>query len=260
MIPKIIHIFWDDLENIPYITQKCIENIKRQNPNFIVKLYDKKFIMDKLKIRNDTYEAFVSDIFRLYILYKTGGIYLDASIILLKKIDCVFDLNDNRLQGYETPWGGYNIENYCMCCSKNNKVVKYWLKECLIANRIGFKNYVKFFGIYSSNGLKKMLPYLTNFVAYSVACNKLFGGNLKENKFLKLLQKSNQKNGPLYYLKINNKNSKRAVQYLLNSKKLINQNCIIKLRGSERELMDKMIIKKKYNKNALVIQELLFVK
>ena len=260
MIPKIIHLFWDNLDNIPFIIQKCIENIKRKNPEFSVKLYDKNFIMDKLNIYKGTYEPFISDIFRLYILYKEGGIYLDASIILLNSINCVFNLNDDKLQGYETPSGDYNIENYCMCCCKNNELIKMWLKECLVANRVGFKNYVKKYKDYGSDGLKKWLPYLTNFLAYSVACNKLFGNIEKENKYVKLMKKSNEENGPLYYLIINDKNSKKAVYYLLHSKKLKNQNCIIKLRGDERKIMEKMILEKKYNKNAEVIQKLLEMK
>ena len=78
---------------------------KEKNKDFIVKLYDKKFIMSKLKNIKDGYEQFISDIFRLYILYVEGGVYLDSSIICLNNIKCIFNFKLDKLQGYETPWG-----------------------------------------------------------------------------------------------------------------------------------------------------------
>ena len=58
----------------------------------------------------------------LYILYLKGGIYLDASIICIQSVTCAFDLNDPRLQGYEYPTGGLNMENYAMAVEKNNYI------------------------------------------------------------------------------------------------------------------------------------------
>ena len=51
--------------------------------------------------------------------------------------------------------------------------------------------------------------------------------------------------------KENNKkaNSLKSVNYLLNQEKLPYQNCIIKLRGEERKLMDKLIKQKNIIKN-----------
>ena len=85
---------------------------------------------------------------------------------------------------------------------------------------------------------------------------------VNENKYMKLLILSSDVNGPLYYLKMfkeNNKkaNSLKSVNYLLNQEKLPYQNCIIKLRGEERKLMDKLIKQKKYNKKSIIIKLLL---
>ena len=259
MIPKIIHLYWHDKKKLPYIVKKCIKNIKEKNKDFTVKLYDKKFIMSKLTNIKDGYEQFISDIFRLYILYFEGGVYLDSSILCLNNIECMFDFNLNKLQGYETPWGGLNIENYCMCSNKGNKLVYYWLIECIVANNVSFKVYKKYYEHLASEKLKRFLPYLTNFLAYNVACKKLFGKIVNENEYMKLLIKSSDINGPLYYLKMfkeNNikANSLKSVNYLLNQEKLPYQNCIIKLRGEERKLMNKLILEKKYNKNSLIIK------
>ena len=262
MIPKIIHLYWHDKNELPFIVKKCIKNIKEKNKDFIVKLYDKKFIMDKLKNIKNGYEQFISDIFRLYILYVEGGVYLDSSIICLNNIECIFNFKLDKLQGYETPWGGLNIENYCMCANKGNKLVYYWLKECLIANNVGFKVYKNYYIHLASEKLKRFLPYLTNFLAYNVACKKLFGKMVNENKYMKLLILASDINGPLYYLKMFKEDNKppdslKSVKYLLNQEKLPYQNCIIKLRGEERKLMNKLIKKKKYNKKSLIIKLLL---
>ena len=72
---------------------------------------------------------------------------------------------------------------------------------------------------------------------------------VNENKYMKLLILASDINGPLYYLKMFKEDNKppdslRSVKYLLNQDKLPYQNCIIKLRGEERKLMDKLIKQK----------------
>ena len=252
MIPKYIHIFWDDLKNIPFIVKKCIQNIKYKNPDFKVFLYSKKDI--PFKLYKNTYAQYLSDIFRLYILYIKGGIYLDASTLCVNSLDCVFDFNDNRLQGYETPWGGLNMENSILSVAPYNKFVYYWLKECLLVNNVGPKIYLKYYKKYINIELKKHLPYLVNFVAYNVASFKLFNNKFKENDYIKLLIKSSDINGPIYYIDYNNRNLQKSVYYLLNSEKLVNQNCIIKFRKDERNLINQKIKEKKFNKNSFIIK------
>lgn len=252
MIPKYIHIFWDNLENIPFIVKKCIKNIKEKNKDFKVILYSEKDL--PFELYKNTYKPFISDIFRLYILYKKGGVYLDASVLCINNIKCVFDLNDNRLQGYETPWGGMNIENPIMCCAPKNMFVYKWLKQCLLVNKTGTKKYIEINKKYINTELEKHLPYLVNFLAYNVAFIKMFDFKTRENKYIKLLSKSIDINGPLYHMIINDKNTEKAVNYLLYSEHLINQNCLIKLRSGERRLVSKMIREKKYNKKSFIIK------
>ena len=255
MIPKIIHIFWNDLKHIPEVVKLLIQNIKLKNPDFKVILYGENDI--PFPIYKKVMPQYLSDIFRLYILYVKGGVYLDASIICVQSITCAFDLNDPRLQGYEYPNGGLNMENYAMAVEKNNKFVLEWLKECLEVNKLGAKAYVKKNKKYVNPELQKQLPYLANFLAYSVASYHLFQKKVKENNYIKLNIKSIDENGPLYYFINHHKNSNKAVEYLLNAPKLLHQNCFIKLRGSERKILEEKIKQKKYNLNSFIIKQLL---
>ena len=249
MIPKKIHIFWHDLDTIPFIVHKCIDNIKKINYDFDVKIYSMKDL--PFKINKNVIPEYKSDIFRLYILYKEGGIYIDASSIFLKNIKEFIDLNDNRLQGYETPFGGKNIENWFLAVPPKNKIIYNWLIQVLLVQKVGIDNYIKYNKKYINDELKNYLPYLVNFLAYNVVCYKLF--NKKYNKkYINLIGLAQEKKNPLYYLKINKWNVKKAIQYLLTNKKF-KQN-FIKLRGPETRLFIKSIDNHNYNKNSYLIQ------
>ena len=103
---KIIWIYWDDLngiENRPYYITLCLNSIKKNtkeynlielNKNNIyyylpeLKEIEKNINLDKLKLAQKV------DLYRIMLLYKYGGLYLDTDTILLKSPDKLYKLLD----------------------------------------------------------------------------------------------------------------------------------------------------------------------
>ena len=252
MIPKKIHIFWHDLNEIPTIVEKLIINIKKINYDFNVKVYSLKDF--PFPYNKNILPQYLSDIFRLYILYKEGGIYIDASCIFFKNLKDFIDLNDNRLQFY-TNLKGHTIENWFLVSPPKTKLIYNWLKEVLLVQSVGIDKYIKYYKKFSNPYLNKYLPYLVNFLAFNVAYYKLENKNSKlitSNKYIKNLGLAGDEYNPLYYLKINNWNKKKAIHYLLNNNNF--KENFIKLRGPERKLFINSIINHNYNKNSPIIQ------
>ena len=104
MIPKIIHYIWLGGKEEPKILKKCKKSWEKFCPNYQIKRWDETNLdlnlCDYVKqAYNDKKYAFASDVFRLDILHKEGGIYLDIDVELLKPIDDL--LNYDLFCGFE---------------------------------------------------------------------------------------------------------------------------------------------------------------
>lgn len=95
MIPKIIHQTYKDY-NLPNIYKDCQEKIKKINPDFEYRFYTDNDMFNYIKVNfPDYYEKFCSlprmimkiDMFRYFLMYKDGGIYVDMDYEFFKKID-----------------------------------------------------------------------------------------------------------------------------------------------------------------------------
>ena len=92
MIPKIIHYCWFGRNTKPELIHKCIESWKEFCPEWrIIEWNEDNFNIDVIPYMREAYDtqmwAFVSDVARLIILYKYGGLYLDTDVELLKPIN-----------------------------------------------------------------------------------------------------------------------------------------------------------------------------
>jgi hypothetical protein len=251
MIPKKIHIYWNDLNNIPPLIKKCIENIKKVNYDFNVKIYSKKDIPFKLPL--NIIPQYESDIFRLYILYKEGGIYIDASCLFKRNLKYFIDLSDNRLQLY-TQFKGSSIENWFLVSPSKTKLIYEWLKQELLITKIGREKYIQYYKSFSNNYLNKQLPYLVNFLAFHVSYYKLTNikNNFESSKLIKNLGLASDINNPLEYLKRFQWNSKKAIYELLNNVNINNIDNFIKLRNEDRKNVVEFIQKNNFQTNSFL--------
>lgn len=138
MISKKIHYCWFGRNPLPKLTLMCIESWKKYLPDFeIIEWNEDNFDIDLFSFTKEAYEAkkyaFVSDVCRLYVLNKFGGIYLDTDMEILKPFDL---LETKFLIGFED----INYVNAGIIFStKENHFLKVLLEKY---QRINFNDYI----------------------------------------------------------------------------------------------------------------------
>jgi mannosyltransferase OCH1-like enzyme len=144
-IPKIIYICHKNI--------KCLSMTytfwKHLNPNYEIKLFDdamcEKFLLDQFSELHRSIFKFIpdgpikSDFWRLCILYKFGGIYVDADIHPLVPLD-KYLMRSCDFVTCITKWNG-NFNPHFIAARKNDPI----LKECI-------EEYIKFYNNQSSYG------------------------------------------------------------------------------------------------------------
>lgn len=150
--PAVVWLYWEGAM-VPYIVQKCVNRIKMLNPSFQVffltpetlanYLPDFKVDAENIPLANKT------DLIRLELLYKYGGIWMDATIILNenldwaeaimaeKKYDCLAFWRENSTNNPKYPV----VESWFLCSPPKNPFIKAWLEELKPLGEIGAKKY-----------------------------------------------------------------------------------------------------------------------
>lgn len=98
MIPKTIHFAWFSKEEKPSAIKKCLESWKRELPDFEImewnldnfRAHNNQWCKDAIELKK---WAFVTDYFRLWVMYNFGGIYLDADIEVRANFTPLLTLN-----------------------------------------------------------------------------------------------------------------------------------------------------------------------
>lgn len=96
MIPKKIHYCWFGNGEMPELYKKCIESWHEFMPDYEYVFWNESnFNINSFQYAKEAYDsrkyAFVSDVARLYALYKEGGIYLDVDFKVFKPFDDLLD-------------------------------------------------------------------------------------------------------------------------------------------------------------------------
>lgn len=140
-IPKIIWIYWDDDIIKSKTVLVCIDAIRNMHTEYEVRLLNRytidKYIKFDKQVVGNLPLANKSDLIRLKLLSKYGGIYLDASTLLLEKLDWILELNsingtdavayytDENTKDMNYPV----IETWLLASIPNSKFINDWLIE-----------------------------------------------------------------------------------------------------------------------------------
>lgn len=148
MIPKILHRVWLSYDGKSYnesLNERCKNAIKMQNEcckdftimewgNECVDYYLEKYPMLKRYYCDVKNLAFCSDIIRLDVLYRYGGIYLDTDVEVFQPLNNEKLLNSRFFIGQEctdndAPFSlyGHMVSNGIMGAEKGNKIIKSFL-------------------------------------------------------------------------------------------------------------------------------------
>lgn len=134
-IPNVIYTYWHDT-NMPEIIKNCIATWKKHNPTYTIHIINKetlhKYMDPSINLSKYTHQL-TSDLIRLYILEKYGGIWMDASIYLNQSLDWVhsYQKAENsefvgyRLNLFETTSTPV-IESWFLCAIPNSVFIKDW--------------------------------------------------------------------------------------------------------------------------------------
>lgn len=174
MIPKIIHYCWFGRGEMPELAKMCIASWKKFLPEYKIKEWNEdNFDLDTYPYVREAYDnkkfAFVSDVARLYALFKEGGIYMDTDVEVLKSFDSF--LHHVAFSGYET---AKMISTGIMASEKGGRWVKdnldyyldkHFVKENghfnIITNVITITNNMKSLGLKQDNTYQEFPGLIT---------------------------------------------------------------------------------------------------
>lgn len=133
-IPKIIHQTYrtKNIDDFPDLYKKCHDVVKELHPDFEYRLYDDDDIDFFVKSNfPEYYDSFSKlprmimkiDMFRYFLMYKDGGLYLDLDYLMLKPFDL---LDDSVVLPCNREDSDGNIENLGNCIFASEPQHKFW--------------------------------------------------------------------------------------------------------------------------------------
>ena len=136
-IPRIIWSYWND-KKLPPLIQKCVDSWKRHMPGYTIRMLSD----DNLGTYMDTSllslpwvqtHQLRSDVIRLAILAKHGGIWSDASIIMYGKHPLQDAIESNKYEfiGYNNTTGPIKtsfpyVESFYFAARPKSMIVQLW--------------------------------------------------------------------------------------------------------------------------------------
>jgi hypothetical protein len=249
-IPKRIWTFWNS-EKLPKVVTSCIGTWKRHCPDYEITVLTPKTLCNAIPNAREIMELpfantppRLADFIRLNVLYRHGGYWLDASIILFESLD-VFGQHQERLQsefvgyyinGFTTDVHVPIIESWFFGCVKESGFVGMWRDEFMRINQyssvMAYVDHVRMHSI-RIEGIPHLLSYyLTIHVAAQVVIQR--HAYPMDRCFLQTAE-----SGPYQYLHCNQWMSKNAIAWLVDT---VQQGSsmppFIKMRRNERILLE----------------------
>lgn len=179
-VPKIIWSYWDS-DEIPEIVKLSIKSWKKTSPQYKINFMNQKNVEEYVSLPNNwkTLPAYrQSDIIRLRLLEKYGGVWIDASTILLEDLDKF--ISEDNLTLFITPRSTFEnpvFENWFISAPPNNKVIKLWIEEVLIALS-NLKEYIDKSNDYNKKYIKNSYYHICHLALKNIYENqkKFFNG------------------------------------------------------------------------------------
>jgi len=199
-IPKIIWMYWEE-DVIPVSVQKMIEAIRRLHPEHDIHVLSKNKLsafLPNLVINGQMPIANKTDIIRLELLYRFGGIWMDCTIILRDNLNWIhekaesesFDIiahyNENQTLDTEYPV----LESWLLAAAPHNHIVKRWLDILMPLKDLGSKNYFEELKKRPDYDLIKQNIPIPHYLLVFIACQIAFRESKDFNLYLKRCEDS----------------------------------------------------------------------
>lgn len=142
--PHIIWMFWNKgFENLPEECLACYNSYKINNPEWDINVLDDNTlstyiddnelcIINKMK-SNNVKIAHISDVIRICLLKKYGGIWADVTTFCSRNLDeWISEYNNKELLFFSDNNNIENISNWWFCAKKNSKIISIFYDNYLI--------------------------------------------------------------------------------------------------------------------------------
>jgi hypothetical protein len=249
-IPRIIWSYWQG-EASPSVTA-CRNSWLRNNPDWTIHVLSsqdlRSYLPDFPPLPRALPPQKISNLVRLMLMERHGGVWLDASTIATTSLDwirslvnarqCEVGLFWNERQGvYKRDAGSPIVENGCICASPGSAFIKHWrenYQRCITSD--SYENY--FPGRDDFQELSRNFESKSNisyFVCYLAAQQTMQSG---KNYRLLLINSEDE----FYYFYYNTRKPRNRRQFsdaiLLSSEKYSDKSRLIKITQGHRSLID----------------------
>lgn len=139
-IPRIIWAYWNGTD-LPLLIERCLDNWQRSNPGFSIRLLRETSVRDYLPeipaVLDGVSHAKRADWIRLELLYRYGGIWVDASTILTRSLDWVLEQHAHKpaefvgfyLERHTRDSAYPVVENWFMAAPPSSRLIADWRHE-----------------------------------------------------------------------------------------------------------------------------------
>lgn len=257
IIPKIIWMYWEGA--LPLFVEKCVENIRKKNPDYMVNFLTpenvKEFCDIDYRLLKQATPQQKADLIRFELIYQYGGIWLDASTIVYENLDWIQKLiveNQTNCFAYyrkkNTTCPNFPVlENWLLASSAKNIFFKYWFDEFFKAIEITPKAYIQQIKENNANSQEffQEIGRLEYLVAY-VACQKVMRIHLPSMTLINC-----DRNAFFYQVK-NKWIKERVLIDLAINFPPADKPKLIKLAGKERGILSRYYAKEMYFKHSFL--------
>lgn len=242
-IPRTIWTYWND-DTLTPVVQKCINSWRKYNPEYTVTVITPKNLgeyidFDVKSINFNDSPARESDIIRLNVLQKYGGVWCDASILMTRP----FDFKTNSRHEFV----GYYIEHYtkrpqwpCIegwffATIPQGKFVTAWRDSFM--NISNFPSVKKWLDDLKNRGVdfQKTPGYMLDYLAINLAAQEAMQKKLTEDEIASTCHFMSANKGPYKHMYDHGWDNYDAVKSVCEP----NQPTIVKFHNHDRKLLDK---------------------
>lgn len=253
-IPKIIWIYWDPIKDSPLVNI-CIQQAQIIHSDYKVIIVNKdnlsSYLQNLPQINNDLSFANYSDIIRLALLEKYGGIWVDASVLITENLDWILK-NEHKTDviGFFADFITTNLdfpilENWILATSKNNCFIKDWYHEYLTCYTSD--NPKAYYKDIPKEWLQGIDKNLAEYILPYISAIKV----MRINSRYRLLMFSADHYAHYYNFKLKLKPHQLAGEFLLKEKNKYNLP-LVKFERRGREMIDSYINKGLLSKKSLL--------
>lgn len=241
-IPKTIWTYWNNSELTP-VVRKCIDTWKKHNPDYTVIIITPDNLKDYIdfdvkKVKFNDSPARESDIIRLNVLAKYGGVWCDASILMTRPFDfktkSEHEFVGYYIEHYTTRPQWPCIEGWFFATVPNGKFITAWKDSFMrISN---FATVDQWLSDLLQKGVdfQKTPKYMQNYLAINLAAQEAMQKSMTAQEISNTCYFLSANKGPYKHMYDHGWNNYEAVKSVCEP----NQPTIVKFHNHDRRLLD----------------------